>query len=173
VNFSEVMAQDGQDFLIRDPAGQDALVAWYPPDQGEPGGKMHGSAGVCFTDGQVVLVREEDKPWGWPGGRPEGNETWRQTLQREVMEEACAVVEDAILLGFTRGTYINGPEQGLVLVRAFWLATVSLLCWTPAHEIAERTLVSPEDALERISPPGGWLPISRRLLHEATLHRRA
>ena len=64
--------------------------------------------------------------WDFPAGRPEGDEDWRATLDREVLEEACASVEEATLLGFSKGVCIRGPEEGLVLVRSLWCAVVSL-----------------------------------------------
>jgi ADP-ribose pyrophosphatase YjhB (NUDIX family) len=168
MNYAGVMAQDVPEFLVRDAAGYEARVTWYPPREPAPNGKMHGSSGVCFTStGEVVLVCEEGRPWGLPGGRPEGGEGWRQTLDREVMEEACARVDDATLLGFTRGIYIDGPEKGLVLVRSFWRATVTLHEWQQEYEIAHRSLVAPHEALDLIAPGDGWRPIFERILFEA------
>lgn len=46
-------------------------------------------AGVCITsDDQLVLISGDQRHWGFPGGRPEGNEPPEQTLHREVLEEA-------------------------------------------------------------------------------------
>ena len=56
--------------------------------------------------------------WEFPQGRPEKGEDWRATLDREVLEEACAPVEEATLLGFAKGVCIKDPEEGLVLVRS-------------------------------------------------------
>jgi NUDIX domain len=44
-----------------------------------------------------VLISNDGERWGWPGGRPDGNESWEQTLRREVLEEACAIVRHARL----------------------------------------------------------------------------
>ncbi|MGH7449592.1 MAG: NUDIX hydrolase [Longimicrobiales bacterium] len=79
--------------------------------------------------------------WGWPGGRPEGNESWEQTLRREVLEEACVIVRDARLLGFCRAACVSGPEKGVVLVRSIWRANVEVLPWAPRYEIRHRRLV--------------------------------
>jgi hypothetical protein len=40
--------------------------------------------------------------------------------EREIMEEACARVTGARLLGFVRGRCADGREKGLVLVRSIW-----------------------------------------------------
>jgi hypothetical protein len=39
-----------------------------------------------------VLISDDGVRWGWPVGRPQGEETWEQTFRREVLEEACVVV---------------------------------------------------------------------------------
>ena len=64
--------------------GQDLLSTWFPSHD-VPKGKRHGSAGICVTDnGEVVLITQDGKSWGFPGGRPEGSESWEETLRREV-----------------------------------------------------------------------------------------
>ena len=95
---------------------------------------------------EVVLVSEDGTAWGLPGGRPEGDEDWRQTLEREVLEEACARVQHARLLGFSRGVCHSGPEKGLVLVRAFWVSTVTVDDWEPQFEMKERAFLSVAEA---------------------------
>ena len=162
-------------YPLRDEAGQDWIQWWHPPDRPAPEGRRHGSSGICFTaDGKVVLVAQPDGPWEFPGGRPEGDEDWRATLERatlerEVLEEACAVVEDATLLGFARARCSRGPEAGLVLVRALWRAEVSLNAWEPLHETAARMLVRPEEALGR--EKRGYNGLTRRWFREALASR--
>ena len=114
-----------QEFVFQDD-GQEWIVAWHLPPN-PPSGKPHGSAAICVTAvGEVVLVSQDSELWELPDGRPEANEDWRATLDREVMEEACAKVTDASLLGFSRGVCVKGHEEGLVLVRAIWRADVEL-----------------------------------------------
>jgi ADP-ribose pyrophosphatase YjhB (NUDIX family) len=78
-----------------------------------------------------------------PAGRTEGDETWEETLRREVREEACATVVQARLLGFARSRCLSWPQAGLVLVRSFWRAEVEVEAWQPQFEIAHRRLVEP------------------------------
>ena len=114
------------------------------------------------------MVSEDGKLWDVPGGRPEGDEDWRQTLDREVLEEACASVDAATLIGFSRGVCIEGHEAGLVLVRSLWRAEVTLNPWRPQHEMSHRLVTTPEDALERITLAGlGHPGIYERWLSEA------
>src|SRR5207247_8269820 len=110
-------ARDGEELAVRSNGG-DWLIAWHSPTAA-PEGLRHGANAFCVTaDNHVVLISGDGVRWGWPGGRPEGDESWEQTLRREILEEACAVVVDARLLGFCRGVCLTGPEEHRVLVRA-------------------------------------------------------
>lgn len=160
-------ARDLEEFEFHDD-GQDWVGSWHPPTLPPPKGTPHGSAAVCLTvAGQVVLITADSKSWGLPGGRPMPGEDWRATLEREVLEEACARVDRASLLGFVRGVCVRGSDEGLVIVRSLWLAYVSLLPWEPRHEIRERALVPPDSVLSRVDHPVGLRPIYRRWFHEA------
>lgn len=149
--------------------GGDWRVGWYPPPDPPPG-TPHGAAAVCVSGGRVVLVSDDGRKWGLPGGRPEPHEQWVDTLRREVGEEACTVVERARLLGFTRGVCVRGPEQGLGLVRSMWRAEVRLQRWAPRFEIVHRRLVPAPEALRLvISAEPGVGPIYRRMFAEAAV----
>ncbi len=162
------IAMDGHDLVVSS-NGQDWRVGWYPPPEPPPG-TPHGVAAVCVSGDRVVLVSSDGQRWSLPGGRPEPQERWADTLRREVAEEACAVVQRARLLGFTRGVCVRGPEQGLVLVRSMWRAEVRLQRWAPHFEIAHRRLVPADEALRSvtIAEPGVG-PIYRRMFAEAAL----
>jgi ADP-ribose pyrophosphatase YjhB (NUDIX family) len=162
----EDIAWDGCDVEVSSNGG-DWRVGWYPPPD-PPSGTPHGAAAVCVSGDRVVLVSSDGQRWGLPGGRPEQGEGWIDTLRREVAEEACAVVERARLLGFTRGTCVRGPEQGLVLVRSMWRVEVRLERWAPRFEIAHRRLAPADEALRSvlIAEPGVG-PIYRRMFAQA------
>ena len=162
------IAQEGETFRFRDRRDQEIVLSWHPPDLPAPAGKNHGSAGICFApDGKVVLVTWPGFSWDFPAGRPEDGEDWRATLEREVLEEACAVVEDATLLGFSRGECIEGEEKGLVLVRSLWRADVSLQPWAPRHETTGRLLVRADEALKRVEFDRREMPLYQRWFHDA------
>ena len=145
------------------------MIAWHSPIV-VPVDKAHGANGFCVTaDGGVVLISRDGERWGWPGGRPEGDESWEQTLRREVMEEACAVVCDARLLGFCRAVCLTGPEEGLMLVRSVWRAEVELMPWEPRFEIAHRRVVAATELLSHLWMEEGFAPIYYRALTEAGL----
>ena len=123
---------------------------------------------MCVSGGRVVLISSDGQRWGLPGGRPEPHEQWVDTLRGEVAEEACAVVERARLLGFTRGVCLRGPQKGLILVRSVWRAEVRLQPWAPRFEIAHRRLVAADEALRSvISAEPAVGPIYRRMFAEA------
>jgi hypothetical protein len=110
-----VAARDGEEIPHRD-GGQDWVGSWHSPSA-PPDGTPHGASGLCVTpDGSIVVVSQDGEQWDLPGGRPEGDESLEDTLRREVLEEACATVVRAKLLGFSRGICVAGPEAGLVLV---------------------------------------------------------
>lgn len=91
------------------------------------------------------------------------------TLRREVREEACAVVARHRLLGFCRAACVRGPRAGVVLVRAWFRSTVHLNPRRPRHEIAHRSLVTPEEVLGAIWIQNALTPMYRRVLVEARL----
>ncbi|MBV9786680.1 MAG: NUDIX domain-containing protein [Chloroflexi bacterium] len=158
------MARDGEEHLVR-ANDQDWIVTWSPPPTA-PEGKPHGSAGVCVTStGEIVLISANGVDWDLPAGRTEGNETWEQTLHREMREEACATVVTARLLGFAHSVCVAGPEVGLALVRSFWRADVHLDAWEPQFEITHRRVMPAAEALGHLPP--AFLPIILRALSEA------
>jgi len=157
--------RDGEEISVSDEAG-DWLLSWHPPFA-LPDGTPDGSAGVCIPDdGQVVLVSPDGERWSLPGGRPEGNETWEETLHREMLEEACAIVIHARLLGFCRSACIAGPKAGVITVGSLWRAEVRLAPWSPQFEIAQRRLVPAAEVISHITADR-YTRITRRILLES------
>ena len=162
------VALDGEE--VRAPSnGDDWRMAWHPP-AATPPGQPHGANAFCVTaGGEVVLISSDGARWGWPGGRPEPGESWKQTLEREILEEACATVTGARLLGFVRGRCADGREKGLVLVRSIWRAEVTLLPWQPEHEIPFRRTVPASELASYLWTEPGAEPIYARAAREAGL----
>jgi 8-oxo-dGTP pyrophosphatase MutT (NUDIX family) len=151
--------------------GQHWRTSWHPAGAA-PQGRNHGAAGICVgNDGRdLVLTSTDQKHWVFPAGRPEGAETLRETLTREMREEACVDVLDARLLGFARSECVQGHEQGLVLVRSLWLAQVVIGAWEPQFEIPHRKVVPAAEATAHVSDPDPVVArISLRALVEAGL----
>lgn len=164
------LAADGEQFAVHSNGGN-WLIAWHSP-LSVPEGTPHGANAFCITlDDQIVLISGDGERWGWPGGRPEGDESWEQTLRREVLEEVCATVSNARLLGFCRAVCLSGSERGLVLVRSMWRAEVELMPWEPRYEIRHRRLVSANELLTQLWIEKGFEPIYSRAAFEAGLMR--
>lgn len=121
-------------------------------------------------DGDVVLISTDGELWDLPAGRPEPGETWEDTLRREMLEEACATVVAARLLGFVRGECVAGPERPRILVRSIWRADVELGPWRPLYEIPHRRVVAPSD-VDSVLGGNPFLPFIRRELAEAAVSR--
>jgi hypothetical protein len=86
-----------------------------------------------------------------------------------MLEEACATVGEARLLGFVRSRCLSGAEQGRVLVRSIWRAEVSLGPWAPEFEIPFRAVVPVGDLARRLWMEAGAAPIYSRAAREAGL----
>jgi len=169
----EIAARDGEEIVCR--AGeaqsnhQDWIASWHSPPI-PPNGTPHGSSGLCVTgDGEIVLISEDGERWDLPGGRPEGHETWEETLRREVREEACATIGHARLLGFCRSACVAGPQMGQVLVRSLWRAEVELGPWEPRFEVSHRRVVAAAEVVDQVWMADGLARIVSRALHEAAL----
>ena len=151
--------------------GQHWLVSWHPADAA-PEGRNHGSAGICVGNNgrDLVLISPDEVHWGFPAGRPEGAETLRETLDREMREEACVEVLDARLLGYSRSQCVRGHEEGLVLVRSYWLADVAIGSWKPEFEVVHRRVFPAAEATTYVrDPDAAATRISLRALAEAGL----
>lgn len=86
-----------------------------------------------------------------------------------MLEEACATVTHARLLGFVRSRCTAGHEKGLVLVRSIWRAQVTLLPWQPEFEIPFRRVVPARDLARHLWLEDGAEPIYSRAAREAGL----
>ncbi|WP_152365506.1 NUDIX hydrolase [Microlunatus speluncae] len=151
----------------------DWLIAWHSADA-MLAGTSNGAAGICVAGGRLVLISPDNVHWGFPAGRPEGDETPAETLRRELHEEACVEVLSARLLGFARSECVGGRLHGTVLVRSYWRAEVRIGPWEPEHEIRHRRIVPVEEAIQVVRDPDHVASrISHRALTEAGLVRVA
>jgi 8-oxo-dGTP pyrophosphatase MutT (NUDIX family) len=161
-------ARDGEAIPLHS-KGQDWLMSWHPPGSPPPG-TPYGATGICVTgSGEIVLISQDGVGWDLPGGRPEGDEIWEETLRREMLEEACATVVQARLLGFGRGECIRGRQAGRTIVRSIWHADVELGPWKPRFEITHRRLIPVADVIGTLTIDDSYLRIVSRALAEAGL----
>ncbi|RLT28105.1 MAG: hypothetical protein DWI48_01745 [Chloroflexi bacterium] len=108
--------------------GADWVLSWTPASIEVPVGMNQGASGLCrVASGELVVISVDGgASWDLPGGRPRGDESLRQTLDRGLWDEAGVRASEATLLGYARSACLAGPHQGLVLVRSIWLADVTL-----------------------------------------------
>jgi len=93
----------------------------------------------------------------------------RRPCDDEVLEEACATVVGARLLGFCRSACVAGPQEGQVLVRSLWRAEVELGPWEPRFEVSHRRVVAASEVIDQVTMADGLARIVSRALHEADL----
>lgn len=142
--------------------GRPLLATWLPGYRPLPHESVAQVSGVCLTgDARILLVSEDGKSWSLPGGKPEGTETWGQTLRREIAEEACA---DLLRWRFLGAQRIEGLTPQPYYQLRFW-ARVSLNPFHPAFETRHRAAVSAEEYARRLS--WGTGPIGQALLRDA------
>ena len=73
------MIKDGEALPIETDS-QTWDISWHPAPTA-PAGRAEGSSGACVTDaGEIVIISSDGVHWDLTGGRPEGDETWEQTL---------------------------------------------------------------------------------------------
>lgn len=149
--------------------GGDWRMAWHPPVETPPGEPYEANAFCVTSEGDVVLVSEDDRHWVWPGGQPRYSESWQQALRRGLLEQACVTVTDMRLLGFVRSRCVSGEELGFVLVRTVWFAQVAVLPWQPDYEMQFRRLVPARSLAEHLWMRPGSEPIYSRAAREAAL----
>lgn len=91
-----------------------------------------------FNDKGQILAVHNKRGWDIPGGHVETGETAEQALHREVLEEACAIIEDLIL-------FMSATAQKTML---FYAARVKeLLSFKAENETDERKFMRPEELL--------------------------
>ena len=56
--------------------------------------------GIAFSNDFEVLLRIEDNKYKLTGGKPEENESYEETLEREYIEELNVELEDCYYLGY-------------------------------------------------------------------------
>lgn len=120
----------------------------------------------AFTPkGQVLLVTDPAwSPMCWlPGGGIEPGETPREALERELLEEANAVLHDLVALGTQRAQDSAGDTSFQTF---YWCRVMVRDEFSPRHEVTERVLVEPDQFLDTLFW-GRSDPKAALLLHRA------
>ena len=129
-----------------------AVTGVYLPEHGYPTPKVDMRAGV-FRNGQILLVREAaDQRWTLPGGWGDEQESPKQCVEREVLEESGYVVAASRLVAVKdRSLHAYTPRRLEHIYKLFFLcdfvggeATTSLetseVAWFPPDALPELSL---------------------------------
>jgi 8-oxo-dGTP pyrophosphatase MutT (NUDIX family) len=114
--------------------------------------------GVVLDRGRALLLRNRRGEWDLPGGRPDPDEDFRRTVERETFEESGAVVEARALI---EGWAFEVQPQRLVWIVAWGCRLRSLASLQLSHEHGEMAWFLP-DQLHTIPLPLGYARAIRR-----------
>jgi len=113
--------------------------------------------GVCYDDAGRILIIQEKGKWKIPGGSPEKEETWKETLIREVWEEATVKIDNIELLGAQKVNYPHNPnaQEGDLYYQLRCIAHVESMA-EPVPDpdtniMIVREMVEPEEVFKRIN----------------------
>lgn len=106
--------------------------------------------GVCFTkDRKICIVKNPNNHWTLPGGTPEKNETPKQTLIREVDEEADINIKNLTKLGYQTIQDKKTKKKIYQLRYAAIISKIKKQTIDPAEKtIPERKFIKPENFLK-------------------------
>lgn len=97
---------------------------------------------VAFQDGKVLSIQNE-RGWDIPGGHLEGEEEPFEALQREVLEEAGAVVDHA------KPYAVLSSSTSPKVMLFFASNSIKLVEFVPSEDALARDLLSQEELLSR------------------------
>ena len=97
---------------------------------------------VAFQDGKVLSIQNE-RGWDIPGGHLEGEEDSFTALQREVLEEAGAVVNSA------KPYAVLSSATSPKVMLFFASNSIELVEFVPSEDALARDLLSLEELLSR------------------------
>jgi len=141
--------------------GRHFNVTWFPAPFVPPLDLVTNVRGLCFTEqGHIVLAAVADREWTLPGGHREPGESMEATLVREIREEICASVSNAVYLGVQR--VIDEHHTSVIHYHARYWARVRMEEFVPSHEVHYLAFVQPPMLLTTLN----WQ--TKRIL-EATL----
>lgn len=102
---------------------------------------------IPFTEsGDIIAVRLRHRGIDLPGGHVEpGEQTPEETMNREVMEEACMTIRNAVLAEVVESDYFEHPSY-MLLYGAY---IDELFDFIPSEEASERVELTREDFIKQ------------------------
>ena len=98
-------------------------------------------SGYVFNNQNQLLIVRNENTWTIPGGHPESGETKEETLKRELMEEACVVLDNINYLGAVEVVENNEKYYQL----RYTAKVEKILPFKQEWEICERKFVDLKD----------------------------
>ncbi|MGH9211245.1 MAG: NUDIX domain-containing protein [Acidimicrobiales bacterium] len=140
-------------------------ASWLPGRTGNEDVARQAIGFAVTRQGGAVIVRHREGRELIPGGTREPGETLRETLERELHEEACARVVDAELFGHMRAARRGPDGVSDIHYGSRWWARVELDPWAPEWEMAERRLLPYANVLGELH---AWrFPVNERWISTA------
>lgn len=108
-------------------------------------------SGYIFNEKNELLIVKNGNTWTIPGGHPEIGETKIETLEREIMEEACVTINNIKYLGA-----VEVVENGETYYQLRYTAKVdTVLPFKKEWETSDRAFVSLENLINYITWANG------------------
>lgn len=124
--------------------------------------------GILFNEKGEILIVNTVGNWQLPGGTPEKNETWEETLIREVKEEASAEIEKITPLGYQIVCELKNNIKGSEFSQLRFAAKIKKLnkmAIDPAtNKVPERKFI----AVSEFSKYCPWGKISQYIVNKAS-----
>lgn len=95
------------------------LNGWEPTIRATP---FVAAEAVVFRDGRILLIKREDNGlWAMPGGATEVGETWAESVERELREEAGVQGTATKLLGVFDSRLWRSRAKHQIYVSVWWV----------------------------------------------------
>ena len=129
-------------------------ISWFPRGKKIPP-RVTQVSGYCFNKkGEVLIVKNKNGHWNFPGGHPEEKETPVETLKREIWEEAKVEIKEECLIGYQKIECLQKPylKEGKTHHQLRYICLVKKISkFTADFETRERKFVK-QDHLDKFIP---------------------
>jgi len=139
-------------------AGRQLTLTWWDNQVLPPDTTVSQVSAFCLNSHGEALIIKNEHGWGLPGGHPEKNESWEESLRREIEEEADCTIKNFKLIGYIE---VNDPDNSSIEGQHY--LQLRYLClldnigeFKAAFETSERNFVPPDRLPEYIT----WMTTS-------------